>query len=209
MRPARMERLWSRAVATSGNRWQMGPWRKGRNQVKTVALGCDRLPPGPHGREGVDGSSPSEALQKPCKGRFSFRPDLHDIQRAPSIEPFMELPGSEADLKSAKTVRFTSRVQVVMTSSPPSVSAADEDSHVAVRPVRRQLPRRRKSAVASPRRRRDGPFTSSGWSPHSPTAAASRPRTPSTFRPRGRGRGSSGLTAQRRAGIDLVNSVDP
>jgi hypothetical protein len=54
MRPPKMERLGSRAVATSGNRWQMGRWRKGRNQAQTVAIGCDRLPPGPHGKEGVD-----------------------------------------------------------------------------------------------------------------------------------------------------------
>ncbi len=65
---ARMERLWSRAVTTSGNRWQMRRARKPQNQAKTVAAGCDRLPRGAHGKEGVDGSSPSEGLrQKPCK----------------------------------------------------------------------------------------------------------------------------------------------
>ncbi len=53
-----MERLWSRAVAIGGNRWQMGRRRKRLKQAKTVAVGCDRLPPGPYGKEGVDGSSP-------------------------------------------------------------------------------------------------------------------------------------------------------
>ncbi len=55
-----MERLWSLAGATSGNRWQIGRPRKRRNQAKTVATGCDQLPWDLHGKEGVDGSSPSE-----------------------------------------------------------------------------------------------------------------------------------------------------
>jgi hypothetical protein len=60
-----MERLWSLvAVATSGNRWQMHEPRNRLQQAKTVATGCDRLPIGAHGKEGVDGSSPSEGLPK-------------------------------------------------------------------------------------------------------------------------------------------------
>jgi hypothetical protein len=59
-----MERLWSLAVATSGNRWQIGRLRKRRNQAKTVATGCDQLPRDIDGKEGVDGSSPSEGLPK-------------------------------------------------------------------------------------------------------------------------------------------------
>jgi hypothetical protein len=39
-----MERLWSLAGATSGNRWQMPRRRKRRKQAETVALGCDQLP---------------------------------------------------------------------------------------------------------------------------------------------------------------------
>jgi hypothetical protein len=57
-----MEHLWSRAVATGGNRWQMGLPQKRLEQAKTVAMGCDRLPIGAHGKEGVDGSSPSEGF---------------------------------------------------------------------------------------------------------------------------------------------------
>jgi hypothetical protein len=57
-----MERLWSLAVATSGNRWQIGRPRKRRNQAKTVATGCDQLPWDLDGKEGVDGSSPSEGF---------------------------------------------------------------------------------------------------------------------------------------------------
>ena len=63
-RQRRMERLWSLAVATSGNRRQIGRGRKRLRQPKAVAVGCDPLPPGPHGKEGVDGSSPSEGFSK-------------------------------------------------------------------------------------------------------------------------------------------------
>src|SRR5438445_5288972 len=57
----RMERLWSLAVATGGNRWQTGQPRERLKEAKRVAAGCD-------GKEGVDGSSPSEG--------FSFLPAL-------------------------------------------------------------------------------------------------------------------------------------
>ena len=66
-----MERLWSPAVATSGNRWQMREPRKRLEQAKTAATGCDQLPIGAHGKEGVDGSSPSEGFDKmPANGHF-------------------------------------------------------------------------------------------------------------------------------------------
>ena len=57
-----MEPLWSPVVATSGNRWQMRQLRNRLKQAKTVAVGCDRLPRERHGKEGVDGSSPSEGF---------------------------------------------------------------------------------------------------------------------------------------------------
>ncbi len=47
-----MERLWSLAGATSGNRWQMREPRKRQKQAKTVATGCHQLPIGAHGKEG-------------------------------------------------------------------------------------------------------------------------------------------------------------
>jgi hypothetical protein len=71
IRAAKMERLWSLAVATSGSRWQMQEARKPLKQAETVAVGCDQLPIGAHGKEGVDGSSPSEGLHKnPANGSF-------------------------------------------------------------------------------------------------------------------------------------------
>ena len=61
-----MEPLWSPVVATGGNRSQIRRASKPRNQSETVAVGCDRLPKGAHGKEGVDGSSPSEGSRSRC-----------------------------------------------------------------------------------------------------------------------------------------------
>jgi hypothetical protein len=59
-----MEPLWSPVVATGGNRSQIARPRKRLNQAKTVAAGCEQLPFEAHGKEGVDGSSPSEGFVK-------------------------------------------------------------------------------------------------------------------------------------------------
>ena len=55
-----MEPLWSPVGATGANRWQIESARKAPKQAETVAMGCYWLPIGAHGKEGVDGSSPSE-----------------------------------------------------------------------------------------------------------------------------------------------------
>jgi len=89
-----MEHLWSQADATGGNRWQMRRARKRLKQAETVAVGCDQLPRGPDGKEGVDGSSPSEGSAKtPHVGAFSFlvQADLRFVELAVGMEPFMEL----------------------------------------------------------------------------------------------------------------------
>ena len=57
-----MEPLWSPVVATGGNQWQIRSEPKPQKQAKSVALGCDGLPIAAHGKEGVDGSSPSEGF---------------------------------------------------------------------------------------------------------------------------------------------------
>jgi len=47
--------------------------QKPQEQAKTASAACDQLPPRSDGKEGFDGSSPSEALQKPRKaGAFSL-----------------------------------------------------------------------------------------------------------------------------------------
>jgi hypothetical protein len=61
---ARMERLWSQAGATGSNPWQMRTLQKRRKQAKTAAAGCHWLRPNLDGKEGVDGSSPSEGFTK-------------------------------------------------------------------------------------------------------------------------------------------------
>jgi hypothetical protein len=59
-----MEPLWSPVVATGGNQRQIDEPRKRQNEAKFVATGCHRLPATFHGKEGVDGSSPSEGSEK-------------------------------------------------------------------------------------------------------------------------------------------------
>src|SRR6266702_1847074 len=58
-----MEPLWSPVVATGGNQRQIVQRPKGRKEAKTDAVGCDRPPATFHGKEGVDGSSPSEGFR--------------------------------------------------------------------------------------------------------------------------------------------------
>jgi hypothetical protein len=59
-----MELLWSLAGATGGNRSQIGRPRKPLKQAdpQPVATHGNRF--GAHGKEGVDGSSPSEGLSE-------------------------------------------------------------------------------------------------------------------------------------------------
>ena len=47
--------------------------------------------------------------QSAANRRFLFREDLHDLQRAVGMEPFMEPPGSEGAPKSAKNARLLLR----------------------------------------------------------------------------------------------------
>ncbi len=65
-----MEPLWSPVVATSRKRWRMLPRQKPPKQAKTVAVDCHCLPETFHGKEGVDGSSPSEGSKIPANGDF-------------------------------------------------------------------------------------------------------------------------------------------
>jgi hypothetical protein len=61
------------------NRWQPFANRNApetSEHAKTAAVGCDRSPIGAHGKEGVDGSSPSEGSAKaPQSGAFRFSKD--------------------------------------------------------------------------------------------------------------------------------------
>jgi hypothetical protein len=77
----RMEHVWSRAVATCGNRWKLRAPRKPLGQAKAVAAGCDRLPFGAHGEEGVEGSGPSGGSQDPRPRGFV----VHGTCSRPSV----------------------------------------------------------------------------------------------------------------------------
>jgi hypothetical protein len=55
-------------VATGGNQQQIASGPEAQEQAKTVAVGCDQLPE--NGKEGVDGSSPSEGSKIPAKRGF-------------------------------------------------------------------------------------------------------------------------------------------
>jgi hypothetical protein len=63
-RPIGMEQLWNRGGATGRKRSARQTPINGLNERETVATGCHRLPFGSHGKEGVDGSSPSEGSAK-------------------------------------------------------------------------------------------------------------------------------------------------
>jgi len=53
---------WSLHGATGGNRSQIQRPQEPQKYAKTVAMRCDQLPIGAHGKEGFDGSSPSEGF---------------------------------------------------------------------------------------------------------------------------------------------------
>jgi hypothetical protein len=53
-------------VATDGKRSQIAQAQKRRGQAKTVAMDCDQSLESFHGKEGVDGSSPSEGFKEPA-----------------------------------------------------------------------------------------------------------------------------------------------
>jgi hypothetical protein len=62
--PADVEHLWSPAGAIGGNRWQMGHPRKPLKQADPQPVATHGNRSGAHGKEGVDGSSPSEGFPK-------------------------------------------------------------------------------------------------------------------------------------------------
>src|SRR5947208_12887282 len=62
-----MERLWKNEGATRRKRFDRFKPRNRLNKPNLFATGCHRLPPKSHGKEGVDGSSPSESLHEAWK----------------------------------------------------------------------------------------------------------------------------------------------
>src|SRR5881392_4183669 len=68
-----METLWKNEGAMERKRFDRFEPRNRLNKPNLFATGCHRLPPKSHGKEGVDGSSPSEGSAKaPHSGASSF-----------------------------------------------------------------------------------------------------------------------------------------
>jgi hypothetical protein len=67
LRRRRMERLWKNEEATRRERFSVLKPRNRLNKPNLFATRCHRLPTKSHGKEGVDGSSPSEGSKRPAK----------------------------------------------------------------------------------------------------------------------------------------------
>jgi hypothetical protein len=79
----------------------------GRNRWQPVANGAAAKTAqiGENGKEGVDGSSPSESFAKaPEIGAFSFRATC-SVERAVGMEPFMELLRRHSQSAASPDVR--------------------------------------------------------------------------------------------------------
>jgi hypothetical protein len=70
IRQQRVEQLWSRAGETSGNRWQMRCPRKRLKRADLQPIATHGNLPSFDGKEGVDGSSPSEGSKRPANRDF-------------------------------------------------------------------------------------------------------------------------------------------
>jgi hypothetical protein len=88
-----MQPLWSPVVASGVNRSRIGKAHIPGNRTETAAVGCHRLPKAAHGKEGVDGSSPSEGFVKtPASETVLFASlatfrsgDVHETSTAPNV----------------------------------------------------------------------------------------------------------------------------
>src|SRR5438094_6850521 len=86
-----MEHFWSRAGATIGNPWQMGRARKPLKQADPhpVATHGNRF--AAHGKEGVDGSSPSEGFSFLQPSRRSPTRFADDSSLSEAVDPAFEV----------------------------------------------------------------------------------------------------------------------
>jgi hypothetical protein len=88
---AGMEHLWSQAGATGGNSSQGRSARQRFKQTDPQPVATDGNSSGAHGKEGVDGSSPSEGLQDPHSRGFAFRTNCSSS--LPASMPACACPG--------------------------------------------------------------------------------------------------------------------
>ena len=91
-----MEHLWRQGGAADRNRTQVAAYVEHRKSLQIAASACQPLRLRTHGKEGVDGSSPSEGSAEALQNRaFSLESSLHILQLDADMEHFMEVPGSE------------------------------------------------------------------------------------------------------------------
>jgi len=86
-------------VATVGNQWQIGVARKPRKQAETIAVGCDQLPFGALGKEGVsnpDGGSCETRTPVDGIETYTVRPIgvVHSRLSAPADAPNQAFEGA-------------------------------------------------------------------------------------------------------------------
>jgi hypothetical protein len=164
-----MEPLWSPVVATCGNRSQMGHARKPPYQAKIVAAGCDQLPCRAHGKEGVDGSSPSEGSAKAAQtAAFSIERTCTNSS-VQWMEPFMLLQLEEGDILDL-------RYQLLHRTAAAILEAQRFAAHYALMLVTRSAPKTPGSTTTKPSR--------SGWVRATPTpmrSSSSASAAPSSF----------------------------
>jgi hypothetical protein len=109
------ESSWKNAGATERKGCHVRTAGKRASQAKTVASGGDQSPTTSHGKEGVDGSSPSEGSAKARRQGLRFRIDLQNPERGAGMQPFMEPSGepfkepSSRRPPNARNLRFSSR----------------------------------------------------------------------------------------------------
>jgi hypothetical protein len=76
--------------------WPAQGGKNGLSRQKTVATGCHRLLERQHGKEGVDGSSPSEGSAKAPNAGLSAQDHLLVVQPAVGMEAFVEPSGQKS-----------------------------------------------------------------------------------------------------------------
>jgi hypothetical protein len=148
-----MEPLWSPGVATGGNQRQVDRQSEPHKQPKSVAVGCHRLPFGSHGKEGVDGSSPSEGLKylqnascccllRRVAGRRSWRGSRDEV-----------LQGLSAILRAPRADEGTMREHEYFPRPKRTTLPVDRGRIVVAHEASGECGRQ--AAAARPRRRRD------------------------------------------------------
>ena len=178
-----MERLWSRAVATGGNRWHSGGRENGeikRKPFPWVATGCVRRS---MVRRGSTVRVRQRALQTARKSDLYFRIDLQVVERGQVWSP-LEDNSLRLLIQAARCVRL-SRKQLDSVEphedgpAPPPRAGSQDFSwiDVAVLDENRQLPR---SGRRPPRAAARTSLRCSSSTRHRPTCSAESAWTPST-----------------------------